>query len=280
MHVELYCAMWPTILGEQLWVFQRKLNSLSDDIQMAAEPTNHTVCDLWPLSSWIRMLLSCFVSETDFSGAGKTVKDVTTLCTTRGRCGDFLCLLCANRALQTDSILCWSYRRILGVVWKSIGTRGWGERRDVRWSAWCAGCRPGLSRCAWCPVSIVVIHSEQAELQREVGWRGVRYRVHHGGFFCVRAQSWRRSWSVEGDTVLPSYGLNPETAWPAKVGQGDDTSRQNDVPNWHKTDKPVGLFHQSKQGGLDSNTEHKLKFKTRTQPNRVNVQVLESEVYG
>lgn len=233
-NMKWHCTIWPTVVGEQLRVFQRKLNGLSDNIQLAAEPANHAVCDLRPLRFCIWILLCSPVSEADFSGAGEAVEGVSTPCTTRRSCVGFLRLLWAEWALQTDSILRWRCRRILGVVGMGAGSRGRGERGErgeVGWSAWGAGCRPGLSRCAWCPFSIAVIHSEQAELQGEVGWRGVQHRVHHRGLLCVRAQSCRRSLSVEGDTVLPSYCLDPETAWPAQISQGDDISWQNDVPN-------------------------------------------------
>lgn len=60
---------------------------------------------------------------------------------------------------------------------------------------------------------------------------------------------------MEGDAILPSYGLDPETARAAKVGQGDGISWQNDVPNWHKTEKPEELF----QSGLKLNKNSNLK---------------------
>lgn len=49
---------------------------------------------------------------------------------------------------------------------------------------------------------------------------------------------------MEGDAVLPPYGLYPETAWTTKVSQGDDISWQNDVPIWKRTHEPVKRFHK------------------------------------
>lgn len=156
----IFFHQWLTIVREQLRVFQGKLNGLSDDIQLAAEPTNHVVRDLWTFSVWIWILLPCSLSETDFSGAGQAVEGVSTQCTSRWSCEVFPHLLWAEWALHTDSILCWPHRRILGDVGRSTWSWGWGQKREVDWPAWGAGCRTWLSRRAWWSIDVGVIHSE------------------------------------------------------------------------------------------------------------------------
>lgn len=74
-----------TIVGEELWVFERQFYGLFDDIQLAAEAADHAVCHF--CSFGLDILLNGFAWKTKLGGRGQTVEGVSTRQTSRGRYG-------------------------------------------------------------------------------------------------------------------------------------------------------------------------------------------------
>ena len=187
----------------------------------------HQSCCMWPLTSWLLhldppALLSVWNSLSWSRRASRRCRSsvrhqgelwgLSLSALVRGSSPDRQrCLL----TLQEDSGSCrrdyreQGMRRGRGVGWVGVGCWLWDQALQAcpvpprrcyppRWASWAAG----RGRLTWSPSTEVIMNDSS---------------VSAPGF-------WRRSWSLEGDTVLTSDGFDPEAAWAAKVGQGEDVS--------------------------------------------------------